>query len=291
MRWTNARPSVNVEDRRSRGGRRMAIGGGLGTIIFIVIAMLFGADPLALLEQVNVPSEMSTGPAGIDPDSPTGEVDLSDDPQALFVANVLGDTEETWQAIFRQMGQEYDEPVLVLYRDAVHSACGFARAAVGPFYCPGDSRVYLDLSFFDELKRRFHAPGDFAQAYVIAHEVGHHIQNLMGISDQVHAMRGRVSQAEFNQLSVRLELQADFLAGVWAHHADKYRDRLEDGDIEEGLRAASAIGDDTMQKRSQGRIVPDSFTHGTSQQRVRWFKKGYLTGDISQGDTFSVSAP
>jgi len=268
----------------------MAIGGGLGSVVFIIIAMLFGVNPLALLEQVNLPSDVG-GPGGYVPAPTPGDTDFSQDPQAQFVSNVLGDTEETWNAIFQRMGKSYQEPVLVLFRDAVDSGCGFASAAVGPFYCPGDSRVYLDLSFFEELDRRFQAPGDFAQAYVIAHEVGHHVQNLLGISDQVHAMRGRVSETEFNQLSVRLELQADFLAGVWAHHAHKLRDRLDETDIQEGLRAASAIGDDTLQKRSRGRVVPDSFTHGTSEQRVRWFKKGFQTGDMSQGDTFSAANP
>ncbi len=290
MRWANARPSINIEDRRAYGGRRMALGGGLGTVVFIIIAMLFGVNPMSLLEQANLPSDVG-GRGGFSPPGAPGDVDFSQDPQAQFVSNVLGDTEQTWNEIFQRMGKDYQEPTLVMFRDSVDSACGFASAAVGPFYCPGDGKVYLDLSFFEELERRFKAPGDFAQAYVIAHEVGHHVQNLLGISDQVHAMRGRVSEKEFNQLSVRLELQADFFAGVWAHHAHKARDRLGEGDVEEGLRAASAIGDDTIQRRSRGRVVPDSFTHGTSEQRVRWFKKGLQTGDVSQGDTFSVPEP
>lgn len=290
MRWTNARPSTNIEDRRAHGGRRMAVGGGLGTVVLIIVAMLFGVNPMSLLDQANLPSDVG-GRGGFSPSPTPGDVDFTQDPQAVFVSNVLGDTEQTWHEIFARMGKKYQEPTLVLFRESVDSACGYASSAVGPFYCPGDRKVYLDLSFFDELERRFKAPGDFAQAYVIAHEVGHHVQNLLGISDQVHAMRGKVSEKEFNQLSVRLELQADFFAGVWAHHAHKARDRLEEGDVEEGLRAASAIGDDTIQRRSQGRVVPDSFTHGTSEQRMRWFKKGLQTGDVSQGDTFSVRDP
>ena len=290
MRWDNARPSTNIEDRRASGGHRMALGGGLGTVVIIVIALLFGVNPMALLDQTGINMDAG-GRGGFSPPGSPTDIDFQNDPQALFVANVLGDTEQTWNQLLPRMGRNYQEPTLVMFRGAVDSACGYASAAVGPFYCPGDGRVYLDLSFFEALDRQLGAPGDFAQAYVIAHEVGHHVQNLLGISDQVHAMRGRVSETEFNELSVRLELQADFFAGVWAHHAHKARDRLEDGDIEEGLRAASAIGDDTLQRRSQGRVVPDSFTHGTSAQRVRWFKKGYETGDPSQGDTFAANEP
>jgi uncharacterized protein len=201
---------------------------------------------------------------------------------------VLADTEDAWHAIFRKMGRQYQEPKLVLFAGQTRSGCGHASGASGPFYCPQDGRVYIDLSFYRMLQERFGAPGDFAQAYVIAHEVGHHVQNLLGISDQVQAARGRVSEAEYNRLSVRLELQADFFAGVWAHHADRAKGVVEPGDIEEALRAASAIGDDNLQRRSQGRVVPDSFTHGSSEQRVRWFRKGYETGDIRQGDTFSA---
>lgn len=291
MRWDNARQSDNIEDRRSMGGRRVAVGGGLGTIAIIILAVLFGADPMALLQQGNLPLQIdNSGSGGYQIDGTAGG-DLSQDPQARFVSNVLADTEDTWNTIFQSRGQRYVEPTLVLFRGNVDSACGFASSAVGPFYCPGDSKVYLDLSFFEELDRRFGAPGDFAQAYVVAHEIGHHIQNLLGISDKVHAMRSRLSEAEYNELSVRLELQADFLAGVWAHHADRSRNRLEAGDIEEGLRAASAIGDDTIQRRMQGHVVPDSFTHGTSAQRVKWFRKGFETGDMNQGDTFAVPQP
>jgi predicted metalloprotease len=201
---------------------------------------------------------------------------------------VLAETEDVWNTELQKRGVQYREPHLVLFTDRVESACGLASAAVGPFYCPEDEKVYLDLGFFDMLHERFGAPGDFAQAYVIAHEVGHHVQKLLGIADQVHAMRDRVSETEYNQLSVRLELQADFFAGVWARHTQQMKQVLEEGDLEEALRAATAIGDDKLQKESQGYVVPDSFTHGTSEQRVRWFKRGYETGDMSQGDTFST---
>jgi predicted metalloprotease len=207
-----------------------------------------------------------------------------------FVSAVLAQTEDVWKDLFRRMNKEYQEPHLVLFPGRVESACGLASAAVGPFYCPGDQKVYLDLSFFQELKDRFRAPGDFAQAYVVAHEVGHHVQNLLGISDKVHSQQSRLGKAEANELSVRLELQADFLAGVWAHHAEQSRQILEAGDVEGALRAATAIGDDRLQREAQGYVVPDSFTHGTSQQRVRWFRRGLETGDLSQGDTFSAES-
>nr|HPK03747.1 neutral zinc metallopeptidase [Candidatus Sumerlaeota bacterium] len=201
------------------------------------------------------------------------------------------DTEDVWHALFAEMGRQYREPTLVLFSDGVESACGFADAAVGPFYCPADQQVYLDLTFFDELNRRFGAPGDFAQAYVIAHEIGHHVQHQLGAMDRVQSARGRQTQAAANEKSVRLELQADFLAGVWAHHAQRTRAILEPGDIEEALGAASAVGDDTLQRRAQGRVVPDAFTHGTAEQRMRWFRKGFETGDVAQGDTFAVPEP
>jgi len=280
MRWRESRQSENVEDRRgmSRGG--MAIGGGLGGIVILVIALLLGADPRQLLEQL--PS---------DPQAPATQSSRPTNPEedelGKFVGAVLGDTEDVWNDSFRQMGRQYREPSLVLFTDQVQSACGVAGAAVGPFYCPGDQKLYIDLSFYRELKTRFRAPGDFAQAYVIAHEVGHHVQNLLGTMDQVNSARQRMSEAEANQLSVRLELQADFLAGVWAHHAQK-RGLLEQGDVEEALTAASAIGDDRLQHESQGYVVPDSFTHGSSEQRIRWFRKGLETGDIRQGDTFNT---
>ncbi len=287
MQWRGARQSANVEDRRHLGGRRLAVGGGLGSVVFIIIALMFGADPAALLRDV-------AGPGGMGDEMvllPQGAADPADDEKAQFVSTILATTEDAWSRIFQQMGKRYAEPNLVLFRGATDSSCGFADSAVGPFYCPGDSRVYLDLSFFDELERRFQAPGDFAQAYVIAHEIGHHVQNLLGIMDQVQQQRGRLSEKEYNALSVRLELQADFFAGVWAHHTNQSLGMLEDGDIEEGLRAASAIGDDKIQKRTQGYVVPDSFTHGSSDQRVRWFMKGFRSGDVNQGDTFSAAQP
>jgi len=280
MRWREGRQSENVEDRRgmSRGG--IAIGGGLGGIVILIIALLLGADPRQLLEQL--PSEEQ---------APTTQSSRPTNPEEeevrQFVGAVLADTEDVWNDLFRQIGRQYREPKLVLFTDQVQSACGVAGAAVGPFYCPGDEKVYIDLSFYRELKARFQAPGDFAQAYVVAHEIGHHVQQLLGTMDQVNSARQRMSEADANQLSVRLELQADFLAGVWAHYAQK-RGKLEQGDVEEALGAASAIGDDRLQRESQGYVVPDSFTHGSSEQRIRWFRKGLETGDIRQGDTFNV---
>ncbi|HEY6805660.1 MAG TPA: neutral zinc metallopeptidase [Pyrinomonadaceae bacterium] len=282
MRWRGERESDNVEDRRgmSGGGGRIAVGGGLGTLIVIIIAVLFGADPRQLLQQ-----------APTDQPAPTSQSQRQgggqEDDMKKFVSVVLGKTEDVWQDIFRQNGKQYRDPTLVLFTDQVQSACGSASSASGPFYCPGDQKVYIDLSFYEELRRRFHSPGDFAQAYVIAHEVGHHVQKLLGISDRVEAMQRRASEVEGNKLSVRLELQADFFAGVWARYVQK-QGLLEEGDIEEALNAASAIGDDAIQRQSTGHVVPDSFTHGTSEQRIRWFKKGFDTGDIRQGDTFSA---
>jgi uncharacterized protein len=281
MLWKNRRQSENVEDRRgmSRGG--MAVGGGLGTIVIVLIAVLLGADPGEVLQQL--PSDNSA------PGSETARSFTPEEEELKqFVSVALAETEDVWTEIFRQSGRQYRKPTLVLFTDQVSSACGAAGAAVGPFYCPTDQKLYIDLSFYRELKTRFRAPGDFAQAYVLAHEVGHHVQNLLGSMDRMHAAQGRVGKAEANQLSVRLELQADFLAGVWAHHASK-RGILEAGDIEEALGAASAIGDDRLQRESQGRIVPDSFTHGTSEQRSRWFRKGFETGDVRQGDTFAAN--
>lgn len=279
MRWRGERQSTNIEDRRGMSGGKIAVGGGLGTIVILIIAMLFGADPRQLFEQV--PTDPSSGVQSSRPVNPQEE-ELKQ-----FVSVVLAKSEDVWHDVFRQNGREYREPTLVLFTDQVQSACGMAGAAVGPFYCPGDEKVYIDLSFYEELRRRFNAPGDFAQAYVIAHEVGHHVQNLLGISDRVDAARGRVSEAEANRLSVRLELQADFFAGVFARYVQN-QGVLEAGDIEEALRAASAIGDDKIQRQTRGYVVPDSFTHGTSEQRLRWFKKGYDTGDIRQGDTFNA---
>jgi hypothetical protein len=283
MRWKGERRSSNVEDRRGVSPGGLAIGGG-GALIVLIIAMLMGADPRALLEQIQTQSVPGGAPAT--PAQP-GAGGVADDGRE-FVSVVLAATEDVWHEQFRRMGREYREPTLVLFTSAVQSACGNASSAVGPFYCPGDQKLYIDLGFYDLLRDRFQAPGDFAQAYVIAHEVGHHVQNLLGITDEVHGMRGRVSQEEYNALSVRLELQADFLAGVWAHHTQRMRQLLEQGDIEEALNAASAIGDDRLQQESQGHVVPDSFTHGTSEQRARWFRRGFETGDLSQGDTFNA---
>ena len=280
MLWKGQRQSDNVEDRRGMSGGGMAIGGGLGGIVVLVIALLLGADPRQLLEQTRG-VDPSTGTTTSRPTNP------QEDELKQFSATVLASTEDVWADIFRQQGRTYSKPTLVLFTEAVRSACGEAGAAVGPFYCPGDQKLYLDLSFFNDLQTRFRAPGDFAQAYVIAHEVGHHVQNLMGTMDKVDAVRGRMSEAEANQLSVRLELQADFLAGVWAHYAQQ-KGILEAGDIEEALGAASAVGDDRLQREGQGYVIPDSFTHGTSEQRIRWFRKGLETGNLREGDTFSV---
>ena len=279
MLWQGRRQSSNIEDVRRGGGKGIAIGGGIGIVIFVVAYLLLGGDPAALMD--NVQQGQVAGSAQVEGDAPRDEL-------SQFVAVVLADTEDVWHQVFRQMGREYEEPKLVLFADQTRSGCGFASAASGPFYCPADRRVYIDLSFYRTLQQRFGAPGDFAQAYVIAHEVGHHVQTLLGISEQVQAARGRVSEEEYNRLSVRLELQADFFAGIWAHYAERAKGVVEPGDIEEALRAASAIGDDKLQRQSQGYVVPDSFTHGSSEQRVRWFRKGYETGDFRQGDTFSA---
>ena len=280
MRWEGGRESDNVEDQRGMGGGPMVVTGGLGTLVIILIAIFLGIDPQQLFQGQ---------PGGLQqPGRTVPAPDGAEDELKQFVRVVLADTEDVWQEQFREMNRTYRDPHLVLFSGDVRSACGFANAAVGPFYCPPDQRVYLDLSFFRQLQTQFHAPGEFAEAYVIAHEIGHHVQNLLGISDRVNAARGRVSRAEYNQLSVRLELQADFLAGVWAHHADEMRNILEPGDIESALRAASAIGDDRLQMQSRGYVVPDSFTHGTSAQRVKWFRRGYESGRIADGDTFNT---
>lgn len=280
MLWQGRRESDNVEDERGSGGGggRIVLGGGIGTVILVVLYLLLGGNPQALFnsQQAQLPQS-----AQFDNQAPRDEA-------SKFVAVVLADTEDAWHEIFRQMGREYEEPKLVLFTDMIQSGCGFASGATGPFYCPEDRRVYIDLGFFRELQGRLGAGGDFAEAYVIAHEVGHHVQNLLGISDRVQAMRRRVSEAEYNQLSVRLELQADFLAGVWARYTDRVKHVVEAGDIEEAMRAAAAVGDDRLQSRSRGYVVPDSFTHGTSEQRVRWFRRGYETADIRQGDTFNA---
>lgn len=282
MRWEGSRKSSNVEDRRGMRVGRGVKTGGIGMVLLALVAMYFGVDPSVILEQV-APSQMST-------EAPGGSVPGSEgqpDPLAEFVAVVLADTEDTWNELFRQAGETYQEPTLVLFTDAVNSACGYAQAAVGPFYCPADQKVYIDLGFYRDLKERHQAPGDFAQAYVIAHEIGHHVQNLLGISGQVQQRRSQASQAEANQLSVRLELQADCLAGIWAHHAQRTRQILEQGDIEEALNAASAIGDDRLQSQTRGYVSPESFTHGSSKQRVEWFTRGIQTGELAQCNTFA----
>jgi predicted metalloprotease len=279
MRWRGERQSTNIEDRRGVSVGRVAAGGGLGTLLLMVLALVFGVDPRQFLDQ--------------SPTSPPAQVQTSRPQNAeqeelkQFVAVVLAKSEDVWTDVFRQNGRQYREPTLVLFTDQVRSACGIAGAAVGPFYCPGDEKVYIDLAFYEQLRREFQAPGDFAQAYVVAHEVGHHVQKLLGISDRVEAMQGRVSEVQANQLSVRLELQADYFAGVFARHVQN-QGLLEAGDIEEALRAATAVGDDQIQRRTAGYVVPDSFTHGTSEQRLRWFKKGYETGDMRAGDTFNT---
>lgn len=280
MRWQGRRRSGNVEDRRGMRAGGLAAGGGVVGLIVLAIALFTGTDPAELGVAVGPPSASTRAPAGPPPEG---------DPQAAFVSVVLADTEDTWHRLLPAAGgPAYREPNLVLFSDAVDSGCGFGQAAMGPFYCPLDGKVYLDLSFFRELDERFGAPGDFARAYVVAHEVGHHVQNLLGLSDEVHRRRQRLSEAEGNDLSVRLELQADCFAGVWAHHAETERDLLESGDLEEGLAAAAAIGDDRLQRETRGRVSPESFTHGSSAQRVRWFRTGFETGDPAQCDTFAA---
>ena len=283
MRLDDERESSNVEDRRGGGGS--PIGGkgiGIGTIAIALVAMYFGVDPSVVLNIGQGLNQQAPVEAHAIP---------QDDPMAVFVAKVLGSTEDTWGKIFADAGQQYPAPKLVLFSGQTPTACGSGQAAMGPFYCPGDSKVYIDLRFYQEMKTKFNAPGDFAQAYVIAHEVGHHIQNVMGTSGKVQQARQSArSEAEANQYSVRLELQADCYAGVWAHHADGANRILEAGDVEEAMTAAAAIGDDALQKQAQGYAVPDSFTHGTSQQRVRWFNQGLKVGDVNKCDTFSTNA-
>lgn len=278
MKWRGRRESGNVEDRRGMRGGSMAVGGGVvGLIIYLLYNFLGGTgEPPAMPDIAG-----GGGTTQQDPQRAAREEDLS-----KFVKVVLADTEDMWSELYSKQGQQYQKPTLVLYWDEVQSACGFGSAASGPFYCPGDEKLYIDLAFYDDMQTQLGASGDFAMAYVVAHEVGHHIQNLNGTADKLQQMRGRVSEAEFNRYSVKMELQADFLAGVWAHYAEK-QNLLDAGDIEEALNAANAIGDDRLQKRSSGTVVPDAFTHGTSAQRMYWFKKGFQTGDISQGDTFS----
>lgn len=278
MRWKGRRESDNFEDRRGMSGRGLAVGGGIGAIVIALIVSFLGGDPSEVLQQL----QQSAPPQ-------TEQVELSEEEKELtsFVRVVLGSTEDIWTQLFQEQGETYQKPTLVLFRNQTATECGAGLTAMGPFYCPADQKLFIDLSFNDELKNRFGAPGEFAMAYVVAHEVGHHIQHLNGTMAKVQQMRSQLSEKEYNKLSVKLELQADFLAGLWAHHANKREQLLEEGDIEAGLTAANAIGDDKLQMQTQGEIVPDAFTHGTSAQRVYWFKKGYQTGDLSQGDTFN----
>lgn len=275
MLWKGRTGSKNFEDRRSSGGGGKLLGGGIGAAVIGLIVYLLGGDPSAIIN-------MGGGGSPISEEKRMAQVEDS-----AFVLVVLQETEDTWHKIFADMGASYQEPILVMFNEGVQSECGGASSASGPFYCPLDNRVYIDLSFYDDLKERFNVQGDFAMAYVIAHEVGHHVQNLLGTSTKVQQMRSQLSEKEYNRLSVKLELQADFYAGLWAHHTQKMKGIIESGDVEEALNAANAIGDDRLQQQSEGRIVPDAFTHGTSQQRMYWFKKGYETGDINQGNTFN----
>ena len=310
MRWQGRRQSSNIEDRRGAGGGfrmptgmgrgggpviRRAGGGGIGMLILAVILMVFfGINPMDLLQEGGSPTSHPTETQRADRPGQTGSVSaqrtgpaVSDETRA-FVATVLAETEDTWNRILADAGADYREPTLVLFEGGARSACGFASAAVGPFYCPGDQRIYLDLSFFEELRRRFQAPGDFAQAYVIAHEVGHHVQNLIGILPEFARARSRLSERDANAMSVRVELQADCFAGIWANRTER-RGLLEEGDIEEALNAAQQIGDDMIQKRTQGYVVPDSFNHGTSEERMRWFRRGFETGDLDACDTMTAA--
>ena len=281
MRLDEEQESQNIEDRRGRRVSRGIAGGGIGTLVIILLALFFGIDPRMLLQGNVEETNLPQAPA------PQSKQPGGEDEMRQFVAKVLGSTERTWSEIFKAAGRTYQKPTLVLFSDAVESACGFAQAAAGPFYCGEDQKVYIDLSFYRDLRQRFQAPGDFAQAYVIAHEIGHHVQNLLGIMRKVQSLQSRSGEREANALSVRLELQADCLAGIWANYAHRERNILEEGDIEEGLNAAAQIGDDRMQKRARGYVVPEGFTHGSAQQRVQWFRRGIQSGELKQCDTFS----
>jgi hypothetical protein len=277
MKWQGRQGSGNIEDRRGMSKGKMAIGGGIGTVVIALIILLLGGDPSEL---------MNTTQSGTETEQ--FQTTPEENEMAGFVSVVLKDTETVWGKLFKQWGSEYRQPTLVLFRGEVQSACGFATSASGPFYCPGDEKLYIDLSFCDQLRTKFGANGDFAVAYVIAHEIGHHVQNQLGILEQVDSQKSRLSETKANQLTVRLELQADFLSGMWAHYAQEMLNTLETGDVEEALNAAAAVGDDNLQMKYQGRIVPDAFTHGTSAQRKEWFRKGWQTGDFEQGDTFKA---
>jgi predicted metalloprotease len=284
MRWRTGRKSRNIEDLRGSRPTRMSRGlkgGGLGAIVITLVAMYFGVDPSLFLQGMGGGQVTST-------QARPKALSAAEKELGQFVSVVLADTEDTWNVLFKQMNRRYVEPKLVLFSGAVQSACGFAQSAMGPFYCPGDHKVYIDLSFYSDLKHRFKAPGDFAQAYVIAHEVGHHIQTLLGVSEKVHKAKRGLGKAAANALSVRQELQADCLAGVWANHANRVRNVIEEGDIEEALNAATAIGDDRLQKQSQGHVTPESFTHGSSEQRVRWFRTGLTDGQVDSCNTFAA---
>ena len=282
MRWEQGRRSDNIEDRRGmRVGKKGLAGGGIGAIVLALVALYFGVDPSVVLNQVgNLAPAQTEQPATFSPE---------EERLKAFMSVVLADTEDVWGTLFRGSGQQYARPRLVLFSSAVQSACGFAEAATGPFYCPGDQKLYLDMRFFNDLAQRHDAPGDFAQAYVVAHEVGHHVQTLLGVSDQVHAARQHASEAESNALQVRMELQADCFAGVWTHHANQARNILEPGDIEEALAAAAGVGDDRLQKQARGYVVPESFTHGSSEQRMRWLSRGMQSGDPGQCDSFKAA--
>ena len=281
MRLGRSRRSTNVEDYRSSPGGRPGLKFGLGTIVVLVIGYFLGINPLTMLGIMNNMQGSAPTAAPAPDGAPT-------DQGSDLVRAVLGDTEDTWSAIFQANGAQYPPPTLALFRGSIQSACGFASSASGPFYCPGDRKVYIDLAFYDELAQQFQAPGDFAQAYVLAHEVGHHVQNVLGTLEKVQAAQRRLGEAERNQLQVRVELQADCYAGIWAHHAEKSRSILEPGDIDEGLKAASAVGDDSIQRRMQGHVMPESFTHGSAGQRMRWFTRGYESGELASCDTFSA---
>ena len=280
MRWQDRRQSTNVEDRRGSTGKMIAFGGGIGGLIVTFLLVLLGGNPESMPD---LQSTLQPGGSG-----ETRALTPEEQQVGQFVSVVLADTEDVWNEIFNAQGRTYREPKIVLFSNMTNSACGMAQGATGPFFCPEDEGIYVDLDFLSEIQARLNAPGDFAMAYVIAHEVGHSVQKQLGILDQVHSLSGQVSEAEYNQASVRLELQADFLAGVWAYHAQRVKNILEEGDIEEALNAAAAVGDDRIQRQMQGTVMPDSFTHGTSEQRVRWFQKGFRSGDLRQGDTFST---
>jgi len=281
MLWKGRRQSDNVEDRRGITGRGVALGGGLGALALTIIVLLLGGNPDEVMQNLQTPQ--------VSGQEQTRTLTAEEQEMGNFVKVILADTEDVWNSVLRQQGVQYREPKLVLFTNATDSACGYAQSATGPFYCPGDEKVYIDLGFFQEMQQRLGASGDFAWAYVIAHEVGHHVQNLLGVMEQVQEKQQSLDRQEYNRFLVRLELQADFLAGVWAYHAERMKNILEAGDIEEGMNAAAAVGDDRIMKRQQGYVVPDAFTHGTSAQRVRWFTLGFKTGDMAQGDTFAAN--